>query len=98
MERDAFTITATPGDRRQADAAWSLVMPLVACADETVERVSASCIAVRKPGGRVVVEAHAPLRRSGPERIFNHVPGLQAVKLMAELPPGGLTVRVRVGG
>lgn len=95
VDRNAFTIAATPGGR-QRDGAWSLILPLVSPTGEVVERLSDTAIAVRRPRGRVIVSATAPLKRTGPERIFNHVPGFEAVKLAADIPDAGVTVTVRV--
>jgi hypothetical protein len=95
MDHNAFTINATPGER-QREGTWALILPLVSPTGEAVERLSDAAIAVRKPKGGVVVSATAPLKWSGPERVFNHVPGFEAVKLSADIPDAGVTVTVRV--
>ena len=96
LDRDAFTVTVTIQERKRMDRPWSLILPLVSATGEAVDRLSDTALAVRKSRGRVVVKATSPFKRVGPERIFNHVPGFEAVKLSVEIPDDGVTVTVGV--
>ena len=64
-----------------------LVLPLISPTGEKVTQ-SAKRIEIHKPQGRVVIEADAPLRiqESTRSRIFNLVPGFEAVPIIAEIP------------
>jgi hypothetical protein len=64
-----------------------LVLPLISPTGETVTQ-SAQRIEIHKPQGRVVIEANAPLRiqKSARSRIFNLVPGFEALPIIAEIP------------
>jgi len=62
-------------------------------------RFSANRIEIRKPGGTLVVETNAPLEIEDLRRprIFNLVPGFEAVPLFAEIPADApLICRIRV--
>jgi len=76
---EAMTFSARPV--AATSATWSLVLPLVSARAETVKRISDRRYEVTKPGGTVVLEANAPLRvlASKRDRIFNQVPGFEAV-------------------
>ena len=96
FEREALTISAGIQDRRDARQPFTLVLPLVSRRGEEVKRLSDNAVAIIKPRGRVVVSSTAPLRLDRPERIFNHVPGFEALKLATDIPAGEVTVTVRV--
>ena len=61
-----------------------------------MKRLSDNAVVIIKPRGRVVVTSTAPLRCEGPGRIFNHVPGFEALKLATDFSAGDVTVTVRV--
>jgi hypothetical protein len=88
-------------DGSAGDGALSLVLPLISRNDEKLQRESERCCSVLKPGGRVVVEADAPLAIAptpSKDRVFNLVPGFEAVPFTVALAPreGHTEVRVRV--
>jgi len=76
-----------------------LMLPIISLTGETVTRISAKRIEIRKPGGTLVIEANAPLEIEDPgrPRIFNLVPGFEAVPVFAEIPANEpLICRLRV--
>jgi hypothetical protein len=76
-----------------------LVLPLVSPTGESVSQPAPGRIEIQKPRGKVVIEANAPLRvqKISRSRIFNLVPGFEAVPIIADIPPDArLECRVRV--
>jgi hypothetical protein len=61
-------------------------LPIVSARDEPVTRQE-NGIEIAKPGGIVRVTVSRPLRAFTTERVFNHVPGFQALALVIDLPP-----------
>jgi hypothetical protein len=98
FDSESATITArAPGVGSEA-VRPRLVLPIISPTGETVTRISGGRIEIRKPGGTLIVEANAPLEieNSGRPRIFNLVPGFEAVPVFAEIPVDGiLTCRIR---
>ena len=77
-----------------------LVLPLISPNHERVAQTAPGRIEIHKSGGIVVIEANVPLeiRKTSRSRIFNLVPGFEAVPIVAQIPPdGSLEVRLRVG-
>jgi hypothetical protein len=68
----------------------ALTLPVVSPTGENVRRISEQRIEIQKPEGIVIIEANVPLRirETGRERIFNPVPGFEAVPIVAEFYPG----------
>jgi hypothetical protein len=65
-----------------------LAVPVVSAQGEAVS-VSETEVAITRPEGPVVrVSASRPLRVDGPGRVFNHVPGVQAVPVVVEIRGG----------
>jgi len=91
LDAETLTITASaPGAR--------LVLPVVSPNGEKVMQ-TANRIEIHKPQCKVVIEANAPLRiqETARPRIFNLVPGFEAVPVIAEIPTDGkLECRIRV--
>jgi hypothetical protein len=74
-----------------------LVLPLISPTGEKVTQTEKR-IEIHKPQGRVVIEANAPLRiqETTRPRIFNLVPGFEAVPIIAEIPDNSrLECRIR---
>ena len=96
---DANTVTiavSAPGVG-SGSARPRLILPLISPTGEKVTW-SANRIEIHKPQGRVVIEANAPLRiQEGTRpRIFNLVPGFEAVPIIAEIPADSrLECRIR---
>jgi hypothetical protein len=82
------TITAKSSDGSISQTGASLVIPVLSPSGENVRQVSAHRIEITKPEGTVVVEATVPLiiKPSRHGRIFNMVPGCEAVPIIAHLP------------
>jgi hypothetical protein len=65
-----------------------LVLPVIARADQAVERKDARTVTVTKGNGRITVVADADFALVPAQRVFNLVPGLQAAPLAIELTEG----------
>jgi hypothetical protein len=78
---EKFSITARSLD--PTNATWSLVVPVIAKSDESARQVAPSCWEVAKPAGRLLMISPSAIERlpSRRERIFNLVPGLEALPL-----------------
>jgi hypothetical protein len=65
-----------------------LVLPVISATGEQVALLTDRRIEIRKPEGRLVIEANQPLRieNTGRERIINPVPGFEAVPIVADVP------------
>ena len=89
---DGFQISAKNTDELQLLKNTALVLPVVSSNNEKVVQVSDFKIEITKPEGIVVVEANVPLKIKETEksRIFNMVPGVEAIPILAyfnsELP------------
>lgn len=81
------TITAKRGSDRPGSNLASLVVPIISPSGETVRQVSANRIEIEKPSGTVVVTCNVPLtiQQTDKGRVFNMVPGMEAVPIFAEL-------------
>ena len=74
-----------------------LVLPMISPSGEKVTQ-SAQRIEIHKPQGKVVIEANSPLRiqEGTRQRIFNPVPGFEAVPVIADIPADSrLECRIR---
>lgn len=99
FDADTATITATAPGAGSANVRPRLVLPLISPSGETVTRISANRIEIRKPTGTLIVETNAKLEIEdhGRPRIFNLVPGFEAVPVFAEIPPdGAISCRIRM--
>lgn len=72
-----------------------LVLPVIARADQAVERHNDRTVTVAKPGGRITLIADADFAPVPAQRVFNLVPGLQAAPLAIALTESQ-TVTVRI--
>ncbi|QDV44058.1 hypothetical protein Enr13x_39190 [Stieleria neptunia] len=93
LDQDRVTISATPFGGSPAPGETALVIPIVSSSDETVRPVSETRIEITKPGGIVVVESNVPMTIHGGknERVFNMVPGAEAVPIIARFPQAQTT-------
>jgi hypothetical protein len=76
-----------------------LVLPLISPTGEIVKQSAPGCIEIHKADGKVMIDANVPLRilKTPRSRIFNLVPGFEAVPIIAEIPPRGtLECRLQV--
>ncbi|WP_250932073.1 hypothetical protein [Aporhodopirellula aestuarii] len=76
----------------------SLVLPIVSPSGEEVRQVSETRIEIVKPQGTVVVESDAPMSIKATEkgRVFNMVPGAEAIPIVVKLSKPNATVQCQV--
>ena len=88
LDRISVTINAESADGSISQTPSALVVPLISPTGEQVKRVGDKRIEIRKPEGTVVLESSVPLKIKVSEkgRIFNMVPGMECVPVIAELP------------
>lgn len=88
FEEGKVTITVKSSDGAISKVGAALVLPVLSPSGEKVRQVSEHRIEITKPGGTVVVEASVPLsiRKTTKGRVFNMVPGAEAVPIIARLP------------
>jgi len=88
LDEQKVSIKVETADGAISETAASLVLPIISRTGEPVKQVSNKRIEIKRPGGTVVVESTVPLKIKGNanERIFNMVPGMEALPIMAELP------------
>ena len=81
-------IRARNTDQNETLLPSALVLPIVSPSGEKVRQVSPQRIEIEKEGGRVVVVANVPLniKETPRSRVFNMVPGAEAVPVVAEFP------------
>lgn len=91
FDTEALTIKAAAPGVGGAGHRPRLVLPVISPNKEKVSRPSAQRIEIKKPGGTLVIEANVPLQieEVGRSRIFNLVPGFEAVPIFAEVPRDG---------
>jgi hypothetical protein len=97
FDADTVTIAVSAPGVGSGSNRPRLVLPLISPTGEKVTQ-SAQRIEIHKPQGRVVIEANVPLRvrESTRPRIFNLVPGFEAVPIIAEIPADSrLECRIR---
>lgn len=93
FDRNKASISLTqPADSGAADA--KLVVPIVSPTGEAVRQVSDTRIEIDKPEGTVVVTANAPLTiAAGTKgRVFNMVPGMEAVPIVMDAGDGKVPI------
>nr|WP_319509526.1 hypothetical protein [uncultured Draconibacterium sp.] len=88
---------ASKGNTKEA----TLVLPVASINSEKVVQSSPNKIEIFKAGGTVVLESNVPLQIKPTERgrVFNLVPGVEAVPVLAEINPetsNSVTVKVSV--
>ncbi|WP_411845025.1 hypothetical protein AAFN60_14150 [Roseibacillus persicicus] len=84
--RTVITAQSTNGDTSKEQA--SLILPVLSPTGEAVKQVSETRIEISKPNGIVVIESTVPLtiQETKRGRVFNMVPGAEAVPIIAQLP------------
>lgn len=93
------TIVAQAPGVGSSNALPRLVIPLISPSGEKVDQSVPGRIEIHKPKGKVVIEANVPLRiqQTKRTRIFNLVPGFEAVPIIADIPTNArLECRIRV--
>jgi hypothetical protein len=77
----------------------SLALPMFSANNDRVRRESERCCSIEKPGGKVVVEADAPITISptfSKGRVFNLVPGFEAIPFSVALGAQDTQAEVRL--
>lgn len=94
FDKDKTTLRAGGAEGAGHAAGAQLVIPVISPSGEEVRQVSDRRIEIVKPGGTVIVEANVPLTimDSKKGRVFNQVPGCEAVPIIAKLPGEGEVV------
>lgn len=88
FESGGVEIRARPMEQSASTFPASLVIPVVSPSGERVTQVHAQRIEIEKPGGTVRIEANVPLiiKDTPRSRVFNMVPGVEAVPVIALFP------------
>jgi hypothetical protein len=91
---DGLTLKARVTDLPK-DATARLVLPIISRRDEPVSRPAPGRMEIAKLGGRLVVESlGGAFTGDAQARIFNLVPGFEALALSLPISPDGVTVRI----
>ncbi|MFM7182365.1 MAG: hypothetical protein ACKO2G_12995 [Verrucomicrobiales bacterium] len=87
FDRESLLITAQAPGPGFAGQAPKLILPVISTAGEKVVQ-SDNRIEIHKTGGKVIIEANAPLQilKTKGTRIFNLIPGFEALPIVANLP------------
>jgi len=82
---DAFQISARMQETPAFDR-LEFILPVISPTGERVKRKGSDSYVIEKPAGKVVVSSNVTLKipQFELERVFNHVPGFEAVPLVAE--------------
>lgn len=99
FDRETATITASAPGVGSGAARPRLVLPIISPGGEKVTQPSADRIEIHKPEGTLILEANAPLQIQDTirPRIFNLVPGFEAIPVFVEIPDDEtLGCRIRV--
>ena len=85
---DQVTITAKHEGNQTGEIPAALVIPIISPTGEKVRRISDTRIEIDKPNGVVVVESTSVLviNDTSKGRVFNMVPGAEAIPIVAKLP------------
>lgn len=87
---------SVPQATKPLPAGSRLVLPLISASTERVERLAPNRIRIHKPGALVTLEADQPLEiaPSKRSRVFNMVPGAQALPIVVSLTEGAVNCRL----
>lgn len=90
FDEEVIKITVMSKSWNQKSGVASLVLPLISPNHEKVVQVSEQEIEVHKEEGRVVVSANAPITiiKTKKNRVFNMVPGMEAVPFKIDFEEG----------
>lgn len=88
IDANRVVVTAQCDSEQHSLLKTQIALPLISKANEPVRQVSANRIDIQKAKGIVCVNANVPLHIKKTERgrVFNLVPGFEAVPIVAELP------------
>lgn len=91
LDENKIVITAWAKDKQVDTLESALVLPIISPMGEKVVLASENRIEIVKEEGRVVIDANVPLtiKKTKRERVFNMVPGMEAVPIVASFPQEG---------
>ncbi len=86
---DRFEFKVKPSGDQEISSPSALVLPVISPTGEKVTQVSPTVIEVEKPEGKLVVESNVPLtiKDTEKDRVFNMVPGAEAIPILAYFTP-----------
>jgi len=98
IDKDQVSISAKRKTKAADGLKTTLALPLVSMVHETVKMVSPTRIEIQKEKGMVCVESDVPMKiKETPRgRVFNLVPGFEAVPIEIDVPEQGCRVAVTV--
>jgi hypothetical protein len=90
FDNEVTKITAMRKDWGQKMGVAAMVLPLISPNHEEVVQVSKKQIELHKEGGKVVVSSNAPITviKTKKSRVFNMVPGMEAIPLQIDFEEG----------
>lgn len=88
IEDAKVTISASSTDQGPRNSPANLVVPVISPTGEAVRQISPNRIEIDKPEATVVVQSNSEMRiKETPQgRVFNMVPGAEAVPIVIEFP------------
>ncbi len=89
FDREATTLTLRTAHPDPHAAGLALALPIVSARAESLTRRSQAQMELQKKNGTLVIQSNVPLTIPGApsERIFNNVPGFEAVPFSIPFPP-----------
>jgi hypothetical protein len=94
LTETGLILTARVTDLPQGQSA-RFILPVISAAQETVKRPSARAIAIAKPGGDLAITSvSVDLEPLAPLRVFNLVPGFEALELALRLTANGAEIHI----
>jgi hypothetical protein len=93
FEEHQVTISTASSDATPRTSNAHLVVPVLSPTGESVRQVSDQRIEIDKPEGTVIIESNVAMviKETPKERVFNMVPGAEAVPIMIPLPADATT-------
>lgn len=90
FDKNKIQIKAKKTGTANASLPVELVLPIVSPTGEKVEQTTPNQITIQKPSGTVILECNAPLgiKKTARDRVFNMVPGVEAVPISAAFEAG----------
>jgi hypothetical protein len=87
--KDKVSIRASKNHLEEQEAGTVLVVPVIASSHEMLTRTTEKQYRITKPGGTLVIESNLKLtvQPTKRNRVFNMVPGVQAIPFAIEIPP-----------
>ena len=98
FDDDLVTMKAQATDKLAGDSQAVMVVPILSPTGEDVRQVSDNHLEIDKPGGTVVVKSNVPMSIGDTDknRVFNMVPGAEAVVVSADLKDQADGVEIRI--